>query len=102
MDRLYLGEYSYSGELLKNSELTSIPRSAFNPSKYDEETFFVGEGCKLVLDSIKKVSNQISFELPSASELLYIAREKHASKDTVISEKILPIYLTEESNWVKS
>jgi len=102
MDRLYLGEYSYSGELLKNSELTSIPRSAFNPNKYDEETFFVGEGCKLVLDSIKKVSNQISFELPSASELLYIAREKHASKDTVISEKILPIYLTEESNWVKS
>ena len=102
MDRLYLGEYSYSGELLKNSELTSIPRNAFNPSKYDEETFFVGEGCKLVLDSIQKVSSQISFELPSALELLYIAREKYASEDTVISEKILPIYLTEESNWVKS
>ena len=102
MDRLYLGEYAYSGELLKNSKLTSIPRSAFNPNKYDEETFFVGEGCKLVLDSIKRVSSQISFELPSALELLHIAREKHKSRDTVVSEEILPMYLTEESNWVKS
>jgi len=102
MDRLYLGEYSYSDERLKSSELTSIPINAFNPKKYDKETFFVGEGCKLVLDSIKQVSNQISFELPSALELLHIARGKHASKDTVISEQILPIYLTEESNWVKS
>jgi len=102
MDRLYLAEYCYSGELLKDSELTSIPINTFNPKKYDKETFFVGEGCKLVLDSIKKVSNRISFEFPSALELLHIAKEKHASKDTVISEQILPLYLTEESNWVKS
>ena len=102
MDRLYLGEYTYSGELLQNSKLTSISRSAFNPNKYDEETFFAGEGCKLVLDSIKRVSSQISFELPSALELLHIAREKYKSRDTVVSEEILPMYLTEESNWVKS
>ena len=102
MGRLYLAEYNYSGQLLKNSALTSINRNAFNPEKYDEETFFTGEGCKLVLDSIKEVSNLISFELPSALELLYIAKEKHSRKDTVASEQILPLYLTEESNWVKS
>ena len=102
MDRLYLAEYNYSGRLLKNSELTSIPRDAFNPKKYDEETFFIGEGCRIVLDSIKKVSNQISFELPSALELIHMAKEKHSNKDTVASEQILPLYLTEESNWVKS
>jgi len=102
MDRLYLGEYSYSDKRLKSAELISISINAFNPKKYDKETFFVGEGCKLVLDSIKQVSSLISFELPSALELLHIAREKHASKDTVISEQILPMYLTEESHWVKS
>jgi len=102
MDRLYLAEYNYSGRLLNNSELTSISRNAFNPNKYDKETFFIGEGCKLVLDSIKKVSSRVSFELPSALELLHMAKEKHLSKDTVVSEQILPLYLTEESNWVKS
>ena len=102
MGRLYLAEYNYSGQLLKNSELTSITRNAFNPGKYDKETFFIGEGCRLVLDSIKEVSSLISFELPSALELLYMAKEKHSLKDTVASEQILPLYLTEESNWVKS
>ena len=38
MDRLYLGEYSYSDERLKSSELTSIPINAFNPKKYDGES----------------------------------------------------------------
>ena len=102
MGRLYLAEYNYSGQLLKNSELTSITRNAFNPEKYDEETFFIGEGCRLILDSIKEVSSLISFELPSALELLYMAKDKHSRKDTVASEQILPLYLTEESNWVKS
>ena len=102
MDRLYLAEYNYSGRILKNSEIVSIPISAFNQKKYDKETFFIGEGCRLVLDSINKVSSQISFELPSALELLQMAKEKHASEDTVTSEQILPLYLTEESNWVKS
>ena len=102
MGRLYIGKYTYTGKLLKNAELTSIPTDEFNPDNYDEETFFVGEGCELVLDSIKKVSSLISFELPSALELLHIAKEKHSRKDTVTSEKILPLYLTEDSNWVKS
>ena len=102
MDRLYLAEYNYSGRILKNSEIASIPISAFNQKKYDKETFFIGEGGRLVLDSINKVSSQISFELPSALELLQMAKEKHASEDTVTSEQILPLYLTEESNWVKS
>jgi len=102
MDRLYIGKYTYSGKLLQNSELTSIPRDNFNPDIYDEETFFVGEGCRLVLDLIKTVSNQIRFELPSALELLHIAKVKYEKNDTVISEQILPTYLTEESNWVKS
>ena len=102
MDRLYLAEYNYSGRILKNSEIVSIPISAFNQKKYDKETFFVGAGCRLVLDSLKKVSSKISFELPSALELLQMAKEKHLSKDTVAPEQILPLYLTEESNWVKS
>ena len=102
MGRLFLAEYNYSDQLLKNSELTCITRNAFNTKKYDKETFFIGEGCRLVLDSIKEVSSLISFELPSALELLYMAKEKHSQKETVTSEKILPLYLTEESNWVKS
>ena len=102
MGRLYLAEYNFSGRLLKNSELTSIARNTFNPGKYDKETFFIGEGCRLVLDSIKEVSSLISFELPSALELLYIAKDKYLQEDTVASEQILPLYLTEESNWVKS
>ena len=60
------------------------------------------ERVKSVLNSIKKVSSRVSFELPSALELLHMAKEKHLSKDTVVSEQILPLYLTEESNWVKS
>ena len=69
---------------------------------YDEETFFVGEGCRLVQDLIETVSNQIRIDMPSALELLNIAKAKHGENETVISEQILPIYLTEESNWVKS
>ena len=69
---------------------------------YDENTFFAGEGCKLVLDSIKSVSNLISYEHPSALELLNIAKDRLTNNETVTSEKILPVYLTEESEWSKS
>tara|TARA_B100001029_G_scaffold31396_1_gene23443 strand:- start:144 stop:746 length:603 start_codon:yes stop_codon:yes gene_type:complete len=102
MGRLYIGKYNYSGGSLKSSELRSINTDAFNPHDYDEHTFFVGEGCKLVLDSIKSVSNLISYEHPSAMELLNIAKERLKNNETVTSEKILPVYLTEESEWSKS
>ena len=102
MGRLYIGKYTYSGKLLKNAEIKSIPKGDFNPDNYDEETFFVGEGCRLVQDLIETVSNQIRIDMPSALELLNIAKAKHGENETVISEQILPIYLTEESNWVKS
>ena len=49
-----------------------------------------------------KYDNQIRIDMPSALELLNIAKAKHGENETVISEQILPIYLTEESNWVKS
>jgi len=102
MGRLYIGQYNYSGGSLRSSELRSINLDAFNPHDYDEHTFFVGEGCKLVLDSIKSASNLISYEHPSALELLNIAKERLKNNETVTSEKILPVYLTEESEWSKS
>ena len=102
MARLYIGKYNYSGESLRSSELRSINVDAFNPHDYDENTFFAGEGCKLVLDSIKSVSNLISYEHPSALELLNIAKDRLTNNETVTSEKILPVYLTEESEWSKS
>ncbi len=75
---------------------------AFNPRDYNEHTFFAGEGCKLVVDSIKSVSNLISYQHPSALELLNIAKERLKNNEIVTSEKILPVYLTEESKWIKS
>lgn len=102
MGRLYVGQYSYSGDNLKNTELRSIDIDAFNPLDYDEHTFFVGEGCKLVLDQIKSVSNLISCEHPSALELLNIAKERLENNEIVAPEKILPIYLNAESEWSKS
>ncbi len=102
MGRLYVGKYDYSGGSLRSSELKSIDVDTFNPHDYDEHTFFVGEGCNLVLDLIKSVSNLISYEHPSALELLNIAKERLKNNETVASENILPVYLNEESEWSKS
>ncbi len=93
MDRLYIGKYTYSGEFLKKADLKSIPRDEFNPHIYDEETFFVGEGCRLVSGLIQTVSNKMRFELPSALELLQIAKEKFDKKETVNCEEMLIPFL---------
>ena len=102
MGKIYLGEFSFIGSEIDNKNLSAVQIESFNPVKYDESTYFVGPGCELVEQSISSVSKHIYSDLPSAEELLELAKEKHEKKEIVIPEQLLPLYLSEESNWTKS
>lgn len=102
MKQLYVGEFSYSKEGLISSDIFVLPVKAFKVSGYEENTFFVGDGCDLVLEELNKISPNISLTLPSAEDLLSIAIEKYKNNELLEPAELLPIYLFGEEQWKKA
>lgn len=101
MQQLYVGEYLYSEGKLLSSNLFILPIEEFKASGYEKNTFFVGDGCDLVLEDLKSISTNISLSLPSAKDLLSLAKDKYNDNELLEPEKLLPIYLFGEEQWKK-
>ena len=101
MQQLYVGEYLYSEGKLLSSDIFAIPIEEFKTSGYEKNTFFVGDGCDLVLEDLKSISTNISLSLPSAEDLLSLAKDKYKNNELLEPEKLLPIYLFGEEQWKK-
>ena len=102
MQQLYVGEFLYSKEVLVTSDTFVIPVEEFKLSAYEENTFFVGDGCDLIENRLKETSKNIFFNLPMASDLLSIAKDKYINNELLEPAELLPIYLFGEDQWKKA
>ena len=102
MQQLYIGEFLYSKERLVTSDTFVIPIGEFKLPAYAENTFFVGDGCNLIKHQLKKISKNIFFNLPLASDLLSIAKDKYINEELLEPAELLPIYLFGEDQWKKA
>lgn len=102
MQQLYVGEYLYSEDKLLSSNLFVLPLEEFKASVYEKNTFFVGDGCDLVLEELESISTNISLSLPFAEDLLSLATDKYNDNELLEPEKLLPIYLFGEEQWKKA
>ena len=102
MQQLYIGEFLYSKERLVTSDTFVIPIGEFKLPAYAENTFFVGDGCNLIEHQLKKISKNIFFNLPLASDLLSIAKDKYINEELLEPAELLPIYLFGEDQWKKA
>ena len=102
MQQLYVGEFLYSKERLVTSDTFVIPIEEFKLPTYKENTFFVGDGCNLIESQLKKISKNIFLNLPLASDLLSIAKDKYINEELLEPAELLPIYLFGEDQWKKA
>lgn len=102
MQQLYVGEFLYSKERLVTSDTFVIPIEEFKLPTYKENTFFVGDGCNLIENQLKKISKNIFLNLPLASDLLSIAKDKYINEELLEPAELLPIYLFGEDQWKKA
>lgn len=102
MQQLYVGEFLYSEGVLVTSDTFVIPVEEFKLSAYEENTFFVGDGCNLVENQLKEISKNIFLNLPFALDLLSIAKDKYIKNELLEPAKLLPIYLFGEDQWKKT
>ena len=102
MQQLYVGEFLYSEGVLVTSDTFVIPIEEFKLSAYEENTFFVGDGCNLVENQLKEISKNIFLNLPFALDLLSIAKDKYIKNELLEPAELLPIYLFGEDQWKKT
>ena len=102
MQQLYIGEFSYSKEGLVSSDIFVLPVEEFNSSIYEENTFFVGDGCDLVRKELAEISTNIFLNLPLAEDLLSIAKDKYTNNELLEPAELLPMYLFGEDQWKKA
>ena len=102
MQQLYVGEFLYSEGVLVTSDTFVIPVEEFKLSAYEENTFFVGDGCDLIENQLKEISNNIFLHLPFALDLLSIAKDKYIKNELLEPAELLPIYLFGEDQWKKT
>jgi len=102
MQQLYIGEFSYSKEGLVSSDIFVLPVEEFNSSVYEENTFFVGDGCDLVRKELSEISTNIFLNLPLAEDLLSIAKDKYTNNELLEPAELLPMYLFGEDQWKKA
>ena len=102
MKQLYVGEFLYSEQGLIKANLFVSPIEGFELKAYNKNTFFVGDGCVLIEKRLNKISKNLLINLPSAKDLLELAKDKYAKDEMLEPSKLLPVYLSGEEQWKKA
>ena len=102
MKQLYVGEFLYSEQGLIKANLFVSPIKGFDLEAYNKNTFFVGDGCVLIEKRLNKISKNLLVNLPSAKDLLELAKDKYSNDELLEPSKLLPVYLSGEEQWKKA
>ena len=102
MEQIYFGEFEFvEGKIISSSEkalnLDQI-HSIFPP----QEAFFVGDGCQLVDEYLRKLDAQVYERYPNAKDLLREAEIRLSKGITLDPKDLSPVYLTGEEHWAKN
>ena len=102
MDQIYLGKFKYEKERILSSSEEAIRIEEFSIKDFYSDTCFIGSGCNLLKSELKNAKAFSAFHLPHALDLLSLAKKKIKEGKTIDPEKLAPIYLSGEENWIKS
>ena len=65
-------------------------------------SFFVGDGCELVDEYLRKLDAQVYERYPNAKDLLREAEIRLSKGITLDPKDLAPVYLTGEEHWAKN
>jgi tRNA threonylcarbamoyladenosine biosynthesis protein TsaB len=98
---LYVGDYQYNEKLglLEILNESSVKTPNFQPSQMSE--LYAGDGCGLVLESLKGMKVITTPFFPNAKDMLPYIEQKMANNEYMDALDAQPVYLQGTENWKK-
>ncbi len=102
MEQIYVGEFEFvEGKIISSAE-KALNLDQIHSIVPPEGSFFVGDGCQLVDEYLKKLDAQVYERYPNAKDLLREAEIRLSKGITLDPKDLAPVYLTGEEHWAKN
>ena len=102
MEQIYVGEFEFvEGKIISSAE-KALNLDQIHSIVPPEGSFFVGDGCQLVNEYLKKLDAQVYERYPNAKDLLKEAEIRLSKGITLDPKDLAPVYLTGEEHWAKN
>ena len=102
MEQIYVGEFEFSEEKIISSSEKALNLDQINSIRPSQGSFFVGNGCQLVDEYLRKLDSKVYERYPNAEDLLREAEIRLRVGNTLDPKDLAPVYLTGEEHWAKN
>ena len=102
MEQIYVGEFEFSEEKIISSSEKALNLDQINSIRPSQGSFFVGDGCQLVDEYLRKLDAKVHERHPNAKDLLREAEIRLSKGITLDPKDLSPVYLTGEEHWAKN
>ena len=102
MEQIYVGEFEFSEEKIISSEEKALNLDQVTSIRPTQGSFFVGDGCQLVDEYLRKLDAKVHERYPNAKDLLREAEIRLKGGKTLDPKDLAPVYLTGEEHWAKN
>ena len=96
MEQIYVGEFEFSEEKIISSSEKALNLDQINSIRPSQGSFFVGNGCQLVDEYLRKLDSKVYERYPNAEDLLREAENRLRVGNTLDPKDLVPVYLTGE------
>ena len=102
MGQIYVGEFEFlEGKIISSAE-KALNLDQIHTIVPPPRSFFVGDGCQLVDEYLRKLDAQVYERYPNAKDLLREAEIRLSKGITLDPKDLAPVYLTGEEHWAKN
>lgn len=102
MEQIYVGEFEFvEGKIISSAE-KALNLDQIYSIVPPQGSFFVGDGCELVDEYLRKLDSQVYERYPNAKDLLREAEIRLSKGITLDPKDLSPVYLTGEEHWAKN
>ena len=102
MEQIYVGHFEFVEEKIISSTEKALNLDQINSIRPHQGTFFVGDGCHLVDEYLRKFDAKVYKRYPNAEDLLKEAEIRLREGNTLNPKDLAPVYLTGEEHWSKN
>ena len=102
MEQIYVCEFEFSEEKIISSEEKALNLDQVTSIRPTQGSFFVGDGCQLVDEYLKKLDAKVHERYPNAKDLLREAEIRLRLGITLDPKDLAPVYLSGEEHWAKN
>ena len=89
-------------EKIISSAEKALNLDQINSIRPSQGSFFVGNGCQLVDEYLRKLDSKVYERYPNAEDLLREAEIRLRVGNTLDPKELAPVYLTGEEHWAKN